>query len=67
MKPVYVLIDKETGKFWKKRTYGLRRGVFAYVSEAKAQAVLNQLAKHQSVENVEIKRYECNETTEYHS
>lgn len=41
---IYVLIDPDTGKLWKKSRYGHKRGVYAYKSEAKALATLKQSA-----------------------
>ena len=62
MKPIYVLIDVKTGTFWKKQTRGIRRGVYAYKSEAKALATLKQMDI--DLNDVKIQKYE---TTEHNS
>lgn len=59
---VYVLIDAKTGDFWKKPSRNGRRGINAYMSEAKARATLKQFHPTPTVgEDVIIQRF-TNET-----
>ncbi len=65
MKPVYVLIDKATGNFWTpKRTsrFSKVRAIYAFKSEAKCLSVIKQFDDKADKNEIEIKKYECNET-----
>lgn len=66
MKPLYVLIDKETGAFWKKPTgpsrYAKSKHPYAYSSLKKAETVIGQFWPKPDRSTIEIKEYVLNET-----
>lgn len=57
---IYVLIDTKTGDFWRKRSNG--RHVNAYTSVAKAKATIKMFHPRPAEGEIEIKRFENNET-----
>lgn len=62
MKPIYVLVDVKTGKFWKKTSKNGRRGINSYTSRAKAEATIKEFWPKPTPEDIKIVEYTANET-----
>jgi len=61
MKYIWVLIDKETGKFWKNKNKGYysqpKRAVQAYTSEARANAAIANSHPKVDPDTVVVKKF----------
>lgn len=58
MKYIYVLIDKETGKFWSNDSRNSRqRAIRAYTSEAKAWASVANALPHLDATKIEVRKF----------